>query len=222
MKETVYIETSIIGYLTARPTTNLIIAANIEVTQQWWNLHSSRFTLYVSKVVFDEVAKDDLEIAAHRLDILRDFPVLELNTDVKALAAAFLSQSNLPSKASDDAVHIAAATVHKMNYLLTWNCKHIANAQIQRKLSEISLDFGYELPRICTPYQLMGESIMWEDEILEEIRQIREEHTKSFNYDLNAMFADWEKRQYEDGRQVVNLSQKPRTCKSLHQNTENI
>lgn len=157
MNETVYIETSIIGYLTARSTTNLIIAANIEVTKSWWNLHSSKFTLCVSQVVFDEVAKGDPEIAAQRLDIVRDFPLLELSTAVKGLAAAFMTQSNLPPKASDDAVHIAAATVHKMDYLLTWNCKHIANAQIQRKLSEISLDFGYELPRICTPYELMGE-----------------------------------------------------------------
>ena len=63
---------------------------------------------------------------------------------------------NLPAKASDDAVHIAAATVHRLDYLLTWNCKHIANAQIQRKLAEVSLDFGYQLPVICTPYELLG------------------------------------------------------------------
>lgn len=157
MSETVYIETSIIGYLTARPTTNLIIAANIEVTKNWWNLNSRNFLLHASKVVLDEVAKGDLQIAAYRLDILRGFRLLELNTAVLDLAAAFLAQSNLPPKASDDALHIAAATVHEMDYLLTWNCKHIANAQIQRKLSEISLDFGYELPRICTPYELMGE-----------------------------------------------------------------
>ena len=69
----------------------------------------------------------------------------------------FLMRSNLPPKASDDAVHIAAATVHGLDYLLTWNCKHIANAQIQRKLAEISLDLGYELPIICTPYELLGD-----------------------------------------------------------------
>ncbi len=80
-----------------------------------------------------------------------------MNQDVQVLATNILTRSNLPPKANVDAIHIAAATVHGMNYLLTWNCKHIANAQIQGKLAEISLDFGYELPILCTPYELMGD-----------------------------------------------------------------
>lgn len=95
-------------------------------------------------------------MASRRLKILRDFPLLELNLSVLNLAEHFLERSNLPSKADIDAVHIAVATVHGMDYLLTWNCKHIANAQIQGKLAEISLDFGYELPILCTPYELLG------------------------------------------------------------------
>jgi hypothetical protein len=76
---------------------------------------------------------------------------------VENLAAQFMARSNLPSKASDDAIHIALATVNRLDYLLTWNCKHIANAQIQKKLLEICSAFGYTLPIICTPYELMGE-----------------------------------------------------------------
>jgi predicted nucleic acid-binding protein len=157
MSETVYIETSIVGYLTARWTKNLILAANIEVTRDWWESRRSAFTLYISQVVLDEIARGDTEIAAQRLDILSRLPLVELNKAVQDLSAQFLTRSNLPPKASDDAVHIAAATVHGMDYLLTWNCKHIANAQIQRKLAEISLDFGYQLPIICTPYELLGD-----------------------------------------------------------------
>jgi len=157
MSETVYIETSILGYVTARSTRNLILAANIEVTKEWWDRHRSTFTLYVSQVVIDEVAQGDTEIALKRLEILNNVPLVELNQSVRSLATQFLSRSNLPLKASDDAVHIAAATVHGLDYLLTWNCKHIANAQIQRKLEEISLDFGYQLPVICTPYELLGD-----------------------------------------------------------------
>jgi predicted nucleic acid-binding protein len=157
MSETVYIETSILGYLTARSTKNLILAANIEVTKEWWESRSSAFTLYVSQVVLDEAARGDAEIALKRLEIVTGLPLVDLNQSVLSLAAQLLSRSNLPSKASDDAVHIAAATVHGLDYLLTWNCKHIANAQIQRKLEEISLDFGYQLPIICTPYQLSGD-----------------------------------------------------------------
>jgi hypothetical protein len=96
-------------------------------------------------------------MATSRLEILRDFPLLEMNKAVQDLAAQFLAKSNLPPKAADDALHIAVSTVYGLNYLLTWNCKHIANAQIQKKLSQISLDAGYEIPTICTPYQLMGE-----------------------------------------------------------------
>ncbi len=157
MSETVYIETSMVGYLTARPSNNLILMANLEITRRWWETRSGEFALYISQVVLDEVGQGEAEMAIKRLEILRGFPLLELNESVLDLAAQFLTRSNLPPKASDDAVHIAAATVHGLDYLLTWNCKHIANAQIQRKLSEISLDSGYKLPTICTPYELMGE-----------------------------------------------------------------
>lgn len=157
MSETVYLETSILGYLTARSTKSLILAANIEITRDWWESRRSAFTLYISQAVLNEVAQGDIEIVAQRLEILRDFPLLELNQVVQELAARFLAHSNLPPKADVDAIHIAAATVHGVDYLLTWNCKHIANAQIQGKLAEISLDFGYSLPIICTPYELLGD-----------------------------------------------------------------
>ncbi|MCT7972103.1 type II toxin-antitoxin system VapC family toxin [Laspinema olomoucense] len=157
MNETVYIETSILGYLTARSTKNLIIAANMEITRDWWERRRNAFTLYTSEAVLEEVAQGDPAIAAQRLEILDNFPLLTLNQAVESLAAQFLDRSNLPPKAKIDAIHIAAATVHGMDYLLTWNCKHIANAQIQGKLAEISLDCGYVLPVLCTPNELMGD-----------------------------------------------------------------
>lgn len=157
MSETVYIETSILGYLTARSTKDLILAANIEITKDWWEFRRNAFTLYTSEAVLEEVAQGDAEIAAQRLELLRDFPLLALNQAVQDLAAQFLARSSLPPKAKVDAIHIAAATIHGMDYLLTWNCKHIANAQIQGKLAEISLDFGYVLPILCTPNELMGD-----------------------------------------------------------------
>jgi predicted nucleic acid-binding protein len=157
MSETVYIETSILGYLTARSTKNLILAANMEITKDWWESRRNAFTLYTSEAVLEEVAQGDPAIATQRLEILRDFPLLTLNQAVQGLAAQFLTRSNLPPKAKIDAIHIATATIHGMDYLLTWNCKHIANAQIQGKLAEISLDFGYVLPVLCTPNELMGD-----------------------------------------------------------------
>ncbi len=156
MDETVYIETSIVGYLTARSTQNLILAANMEITKEWWNYRRRSFSLFTSEATLTEVAQGDTELAAQRLEVLRHYPLLALNQSVQDLAREFLSRSNLPSKAKVDAIHIAAATVHGMDYLLTWNCKHIANAQIQKKLAEISLSFSYVLPVLCTPNELMG------------------------------------------------------------------
>ena len=156
MSETVYIETSILGYLTARPSRDLVVAANIEITREWWDTRRSDFQLYSSQTVIKETSQGDAALATQRLEIVRDLALLDLNQSVLDLAEHFLERSSLLAKADVDAVHIAAATVHGMDYLLTWNCKHIANAQIQRKLAEISLDLGYELPILCTPYELLG------------------------------------------------------------------
>ncbi|MGG6237616.1 type II toxin-antitoxin system VapC family toxin [Nodosilinea sp. AN01ver1] len=157
MTETVYIETSILGYLTARPSRDLVVAANIEITREWWETRRNDFQLYSSQAVVKETSKGDIQVASQRLEIIRSFTLLDLNQSVISLAGQFLGRSNLPAKADIDAIHIAAATIHSMDYLLTWNCKHIANAQIQRKLAEVSLDFGYELPILCTPYELLGD-----------------------------------------------------------------
>lgn len=132
------------------------MAANIEITREWWDNRRSYFQLYTSQAVIKETSQGDAQIASRRLEIIRDFALLNLTQSVLDLAENFWERSSLPAKADVDAVHIAAATVHNMDYLLTWNCKHIANAQIQRKLAKISLDFGYELPILCTPYELLG------------------------------------------------------------------
>ena len=115
----------------------------------------SQFTRYISQVVLDEAGQGDAEMASKRLEILQSLSVLELTDTIEDLGMQFLTRSNLPAKASDDAIHIAVATVHGLDYLLTWNCKHIANAQIQKKLTEICRDFGYKLQTICTPYELI-------------------------------------------------------------------
>ncbi len=156
VRETVYIETSIIGYLTARSSKNLIIAANIEITRDWWENCHNNFDLYISQIVVDEISRGDIEMVNQRLEVIRDYPLLEVTEAVDDLASEFMAKSSLPPKAADDAIHIAVATVNNLDYLLTWNCKHIANAQIQKKLGEICSNLGYKLPIICTPYEFMG------------------------------------------------------------------
>lgn len=157
MTQTVYIETSCVGYLTVRPSNNLIVMANMEITRKWWEERRENFSLYISQVVWDEASQGDSEMVKKRLEIIQDIPLLNITETARELGIQFLTRSNLPAKASDDAIHIAVATVHQLDYMLTWNCKHIANAQIQRKLAEICSDFGYQLPVVCTPYELMAE-----------------------------------------------------------------
>ncbi|MCC5637191.1 type II toxin-antitoxin system VapC family toxin [Nostoc sp. CHAB 5844] len=101
--------------------------------------------MYTSELVEDEAARGDPTIASQRLTLLQSLTFLDLTEEATYLAQEFLQQSNLPAKASNDAVHIALATVYGLNYLLTWNCKHMANSEIQRKLSQISLELGYQL-----------------------------------------------------------------------------
>jgi len=117
VSKTVYIETSILGYLTARPTENLILAANIKITRDWWDEYGSSLILYVSEIVEDEASRGDPTIADRRHNLLQSLIFLDLTEEAIALAQEFLQQSNLPPKASNDALHMALATVYGLDYL---------------------------------------------------------------------------------------------------------
>ncbi len=153
MKPKVYIETTIPSYLTARPSRDLIIAAHQQITHEWW-LKRGDFDLYVSRLVQLECQAGDPEAATARLAALVGVPVLDQREDVLGLAEELMWNVPLPTKASDDAFHIALSTVHEMNYLLTWNCTHIANATLRIRVESISRTLGYEPPLICTPDEL--------------------------------------------------------------------
>ena len=155
MKATVYLETSIIGYLTSRPSRDLITAANQQLTHEWWNDHRESFDIFVSQFVIDECGEGDAGAAQERSDVLTDIRQLDTTEDVENVAVELVKQVPLPEKAGVDALHIAVATVHGMEYLLTWNCTHIANAALRPQIEAICRSFGYEPPTICTPQELM-------------------------------------------------------------------
>jgi hypothetical protein len=156
MKPKVYLETSIISYLTARPSRNVITIANQQLAQEWWDEHRSEVDLYVSQIVIDEAGKGDAQMAQMRLDLLADVPLLENNAAAKNLAGEILKRKILPVKATLDVFHIAIATVHAMDFLLTLNCKHIANAFIYKHIGKICLDLGFDPPVVCTPQEILG------------------------------------------------------------------
>jgi hypothetical protein len=156
MKPKVYIETSVISYLTARRSRDLIVAANQAITQEWWDNKRQFFELFISEFVLDEIAMGDPKIAASRLLVVDGICELYTSQQVEMLAALLLKRVALPVTEKMDALHIAIATIHGMDYLLTWNCKHLANATKQSIISSTCKSIGYESPIICTPLQLIG------------------------------------------------------------------
>ena len=155
MKPRVYLETTIPSYLTARPSRDLITAGHQQLTTSWWETQRHRFELYISQFVIDEVADGDLAAAHERLKLVERLPLLDITPHVTELASEILAARIIPRKAATDAAHVAIAAVHGMDFLVTWNCVHIANAAISRALAAICRKHMFECPVICTPEELL-------------------------------------------------------------------
>ena len=156
MKPTLYLETTIPSYYTARPVRDVVALAHQEITRTWWDNRLPLFDVYVSPVVLEEARRGAPEPAQRRLEVLATFPVLEATAAIESLAATYMTQLALPGKALRDAAHLAFACGYELDYLLTWNCAHIANAEIRRRLMAINAANGRQTPIICTPEELMG------------------------------------------------------------------
>ena len=152
----VYIETSVVSYLTARPTGNLLAAAWQATTVDWWESQRQRFELYTSEVTLEEAGRGDQSAAAKRLEALANIPCLRISSRVRELGKALIDEGAFPSTALDDALHVAVATVHRIDYLLTWNFRHLDNAEAKPTIRRIVGLHGLESPEICTPQELMG------------------------------------------------------------------
>src|SRR5438552_3326008 len=137
MKPKVYIETSVVSYLTAWPSRNEFIASHQQVTREWWEQRRQDFDLFTSQLVIREAGAGDLQAAQQRLQILAPLPLIDITQEAIDLSQRLFNNGPLPPKAADDALHIALAAVHKIDYLLTWNCKHIANAEMQKIIARI-------------------------------------------------------------------------------------
>ena len=155
MKPSVYLETTIVSYLTARPAKDLVLAAKISTTRDWWEERRSDFDLFVSDTVYTEVAAGDSEAARLRLDAISDIARLTLSQDAKDLAKDLLTGIPLPIHAGADALHLAIAAVNGLDFLLTWNCRHLANAALRHRIEYLCHQAGFQPPMICTPLELM-------------------------------------------------------------------
>ena len=155
-KATIYLETTIPSYLTARPSGNLIIAGEQAITRDWWEQRREAYRLFVSEGVVEEASRGDSEAARRRLEAISGLESLAIDEPAILLTEKLLETGLIPEKAAADAIHIAVAARHGMDYLLTWNCRHIANAEIIRQLSHVIGEEGYYVPVICTPRELFG------------------------------------------------------------------
>jgi hypothetical protein len=155
MKPSVYVETTVISYLAAQPSRDLIIAANQQVTQEWWQEKRSDFELFASQLVLREASYGDAKASERRLQVVQNIPLLALTDAAKNLAMALVDKQAIPEKAAEDALHIAIATTNGMDFLITWNFKHIANATMRSKIEYICRLNGYEPPVICSPQELL-------------------------------------------------------------------
>jgi hypothetical protein len=154
MKPTVYIETSIIGYLASFPSRDLVTAANQQLTAEWWRNDKHKFELFVSAVVVQEASGGNPTDAEKRMQLIRPLPILGLRHDVVVLSKDLLKKHLLPLKAQTDALHISLVAIHGMDYLLTWNCKNIANATMRPKIEAFINSTGLICPSICTVHEL--------------------------------------------------------------------
>ena len=159
MKHSVYIETSIISYLTARPSRDVRVIVWQELTMRWWQIALDRYDLDVSELVRQEAGRGDTEAAERRIAAMSQLPELPLLPEARRLAACFLESGAIPTIAGDDAAHVALAAIHNMDFLLTWNCRHINNPETKPLIRRLCDERGIVCPEICTPFELLGEEV---------------------------------------------------------------
>jgi predicted nucleic acid-binding protein len=154
LRESVYLETSVVSYYVSKPSRDIVVLAHQEITREWWSKAIERFDIYISEFVVLEVSSGDPEAVKRRLDVIKNFPYLESNDRVEEIAHLYLEKLGFPHKSARDAVHLALACVYDIDYLVTWNCTHLANGAIIKKLVSINKSFGIHTPIICTPEEL--------------------------------------------------------------------
>lgn len=157
--KSVYIETSIISYLTARPSRDVRVAAWQQLTVQWWEQERTQYELFVSELVKAESAEGDLDAAERRLRIVSELPELVVDEESEILAKRLIDEGGFPVSSESDALHVAVAVVHGIDYLLTWNCRHINNASTKPAVRSIIAAANYTCPEICTPQELLLEDV---------------------------------------------------------------
>jgi len=155
MKPSIYIETTVPSYYVSHDSRDVVALAHQQITRTWWKTRLRDFRSFVSPVVLEEARAGDPSQASLRMEALEPFEVLEANDAVESLAARYVAELNIPERAIRDAAHLAFACVYELDFLVTWNCTHIANGQVIRRLAQLNAISGISTPTICTPEELL-------------------------------------------------------------------
>jgi hypothetical protein len=160
MKSRVYVETSVISYLTARPSSNVMLLARQQFTRELWDLQPGRFQIWLSPLVLDEASQGDPVAAAIRLQVCQGLPELEITNDAMAFAQQLISTGAVPTTEPEDALHIALATMHAMDYIASWNFAHMVGPAAKFKLQNKISALGHKPPIIATPEEIFEELML--------------------------------------------------------------
>lgn len=153
----VYVETTIPSYLAAKPSRDLVTAAHQQITHEWWETAPARFACYISDAVLEEIQRGDPAYVAKRLELVSEMDVLAISTDVEFLFREYIARVVLTGSAVTDLAHFAYAVAYNMDYLVTWNCRHIANGQVIKRLTRSNDGLGRPTPIIVTPEELLNQ-----------------------------------------------------------------
>ncbi len=155
MSASVYVETTIISYLASKPSRDLIVAAHQQITLEWWSHIRPQVSCYISPFVIQEISAGDQDAVRRRQEYIKDIPILQVNSEIQQLARLYYEELTIPNKARLDAAHLAIAVWHEMDYLLSWNCKHIVSGRTRKALEKINSRLQIRTPVLCTPEELM-------------------------------------------------------------------
>lgn len=157
MMPRVYIETTVVSYLTSRPSRDVVVAGHQQITRDWWEMACDRFEVVASQLVLQEAGAGDPAVARRRLEVLAQVELVAMPEEALELAQSLVDDGILPLTAASDALHLAIAATNGIEYLVTWNCRHLANAALRRDIERQCRSRGYEPVIICTPEELLEE-----------------------------------------------------------------
>jgi predicted nucleic acid-binding protein len=213
-KPTLYLETTILSYLLARLSRDILTLARQQLTRDWWEYEHNKYEIVISTLVQTTLEESPSDLRDAPAEYLRSCKILPASSKIDQRAVEILQELPTPSISEADAHHLACAMIHEIEYFLTWQFKTLANAFVRRRLDGICRQHGWFMPTIGTPEHMMSDDVGWKDPIVEEVRAARAELMREAGGTMEGLFKMLMESQKKRGRKLV---QPPRTRKAKTQ-----